>query len=82
MSDKGIEVPLDVLQAMEAVRSEGKFNMFSVNDVVTRMSQLGHHRAYLWLVDEERLTVDREKYLEALKELGRSRELLDRLSGE
>lgn len=86
MSNQNIDIPIEVIHALEEVRSESKYNMYGSTNVVRRMSELGHHKAFLWMIDEHRLNatgdvrVDNEKYMTALIELGSYRALIDDLS--
>lgn len=85
MEKNNIEIPSYVLTALEEVREESRFNMFGATDVVNRMSELGHAKAFLWMIDMEkfertdRVEVDRDKYMTALTELGNVRSLADDL---
>lgn len=78
---KPIDVPIEVIEALEEVRSEGRYNMYGSTDVVRRMSVLGHAKAFLWMIDMDRyerfgdVKVDNEKYMAALTDLGQCRVL-------
>lgn len=78
---KPIDVPLEVIEALEEVRSEGRYNMYGSTDVVNRMSDLGHYKAFLWMIDMDRfehsgdVKVNNDKYMAALFDLGQCKGL-------
>lgn len=85
MEQNNIVVPDYVIKALIDVRDESKFNMYGATDVVNRMSELHHHKAFLWMIDMDRLErigdvkVHSERYMTALLAMGEVRTLADKL---
>lgn len=93
--NEDLEIPLYVIEALEAVRSSGRHNMHFAADVFREMYNMEYYDAVLWLGrdiirkkinefgEEEEMhyfAVDLKKYSPALQELGQIRSLADYLS--
>lgn len=76
MKKDNYDIPLSVVQGLDAVRKSGKYNMFSAQNVFNELHELGYHEAVCWLYNDNwkegsyKSQVDTKKYAAALKELG------------
>lgn len=80
-----MNVPTYVIQDLELVRQSGKHNMLDSDGVLRELYDLGKYQTVLWLMkdtDSNYVRVDREKYVEALKVLGDTIHLADKLASE
>ncbi len=62
-----MDIPQDVIDALEEVRESGVTNMLARSVVMHEISENGHHAAYLWLHENDR------QYMAALMAMGRQR---------
>lgn len=84
MADVKMEIPLHVLEDLEDIRKEGKFNMMAGSDVLAELHEQERYETVLWLADikSERVHLDRNKYVQALSELGNLRDLANKITAD
>lgn len=74
MTEEQIDVPLEVIEALEEARNIGVYNMLDSNGIVNIMFENRHYAAVTWLVDcpegSDRVRVNQKRYMAALHELG------------
>ena len=66
------ETPQKVIEQLESIRAEGKHNMFDAYSVVHECIDKGYNEVVNYLIKDNG-RVDSDKYLSALKEIGKQR---------
>lgn len=81
-----MNVPTSVIQDLELVRQGGKYNMLDCDGVLKELFDLGKYQTVVWLMKEDTdshyVRADRKKYVEALKVLGDTIHLTNKLASE
>ena len=81
-----MNVPTHVIQDLELVRQNGKYNMLDCDGVLKELFDLGKYQTVVWLMKEDTdshyVRADRKKYVEALKMLGDTIYLANKLASE
>lgn len=83
MAEVKIDIPLHVLEDLEEIRQSSKYNMMDGPGVLMEMNNNPKMaKSLLWLVKirGDRITLDHNKYVQALIELGNLRKLADDLT--
>ena len=66
------EIPQEVIEQLESIRAEGKYNMFDAHQVYNECIKKNYHMSMEYLVKDDG-RIDSDKYLSALKEVGNQR---------
>ena len=81
-----MNVPTSVIQDLELVRQDGKYNMLDCDGVLKELFDLGKYQTVVWFMKEDTdshyVRADRKKYVEALKMLGDTIHLANKLASE
>ena len=86
MSDKKIDVPVQVVMDIEMVRKGGKYNMFESQNVLNELYELECYETVNWLLDKNwregsyKSQMDVNKYSAALSALSDTKKLAEVLS--
>lgn len=81
-----MNVPTSVIQDLELVRQDGKYNILDCDGVLKELFDLGKYQTVVWFMKEDTdshyVRADRKKYVEALKMLGDTIHLANKLASE